>query len=377
MIPYDFIYYAVYDNFLCNLNTRSTFPVITEQFNKLDVGFDHKKLTKSELEKNCVVFYDQEPIDLPIFKTRLKLVLLNMQATNKILITSEYSKEQELIATDMNSYHVHYFYHALLCHEWYRSYWYKNIEVHTKFDRVYNTYNNLILDKRLYRANLIVELHNRNLIEDGYVAYNNKYSARIGASTETYKLLPVVHKSNILENLDVLTNQLIIDTATPNGALSAEIDIDEMQRAFVNLVTETIFYENKIHLTEKVFKPIVAKMPFLLFAGAGNLAYLRSYGFKTFGDFWDESYDSITNNVDRFNAIMDVLTHLCSLPHSKLAEMKIAMSDILEYNFNHFYKTLRPIVVDEFTTNLGNALVHNNINFDPAELQRLNKILTY
>ena len=31
-------------------------------------------------------------------------------------------------------------------------------------------------------------------------------------------------------------------------------------------------------------------------AGAGNLAYLRKYGFKTFGDFWDEGYDPISNN---------------------------------------------------------------------------------
>lgn len=190
-------------------------------------------------------------------------------------------------------------------------------------------------------------------------------------------MIPGAHKANIVANLGMLQDQLVIDTETPHGELSAAINVEGMQRAFVNLVTETIFYENKQHLTEKIFKPIVAKMPFLLLAGAGCLSYLRSYGFKTFGDFWDESYDDITNSADRFSAVLAILEDLCNKPHEELVQMKLAMVEILEYNFNHFYTTMRPIVVDEFTTKLGAALTKSGIEYNADDLDNLNRILTY
>ena len=31
--------------------------------------------------------------------------------------------------------------------------------------------------------------------------------------------------------------------------------------------------------------------PFVMVSKKGTLKYLRDIGFKTFGDFWDESYD--------------------------------------------------------------------------------------
>jgi hypothetical protein len=150
-----------------------------------------------------------------------------------------------------------------------------------------------------------------------------------------------------------------------------------MQKAFVNLVTETVFYENRVHLTEKIFKPIVAKMPFLLLAGAGNLAYLRRYGFKTFGDYWDEGYDSIQNNADRFAAVVDALQQLCKRPHHELVSMKRDMAHVLEHNYTHFFKTMRPIVVNELTNNLESALKTTGVHYNPADLQNLNRILAY
>jgi len=251
------------------------------------------------------------------------------------------------------------------------------VQNNVNFDRVYITYNNLIINKRLYRANLITELHNRGLLEQGYVSYNNAQIDRLSESLETYALLPPEHRKNIESNLDVLNQKLVIDTDAAHGGLSAEIDIPQMQSAFVNLVTETIFYEDKVHLTEKIFKPIVARTPFLLLAGPGNLAYLRSYGFKTFGDYWDESYDSMTNNVERFDAVMAILEKLCNTPHKELVEMKQDMQHILDHNFNTFFKTMRPMVISELTRNLGTALNLAEIDFNSSDLAELGNVLTY
>jgi hypothetical protein len=371
MIPFDFFYKVFQDQLLTNANVKSICPALTND--RLD--FELRKC--NDITNNdVVIFYDQEPIDLRVFYSRVYRSSRLQLANKKILISSEYSTEQDLLCRDYSLIPCHYFYHALLCHEWYRNYWY-TVQNNVNFDRVYITYNNLIINKRLYRANLIAELHQAGILEQGYVSYNNAQMDRLAESLDTYTLLPPEHKKNIESNLDLLNQKLIIDTDAAHGGLSAEIDIATMQSAFVNLVTETIFYEDKVHLTEKIFKPIVARTPFLLLAGPGNLAYLRSYGFKTFGDYWDESYDSMTNNVDRFNAVMSILKKLCNTPHHELVAMKRDMQHILDHNFNTFFKTMRPVVVDELTRNLGAALNQAEIKYSPNDLHALSNVLTY
>jgi hypothetical protein len=300
-----------------------------------------------------------------------------INAKNKILITSEYSDEQQLLQNKLKAHHAHYFYHALLCYEWYRQYWFKNVKINYTFDRTYIIYNNLILDKRLYRANLVVDLHKNNIIDQGYVSYNNNEFDKLEGSVNSYFLLPQSHKTNILSNMHLLENKFSIDTENQHGALSSEIEINSIQKAFVNVITETIFYENKAHLTEKTFKPIVAKMPFLLMAGAGNLTYLRNYGFKTFGDYWDEGYDSIQNNTDRYDAVLSILKDLCNKSHAELKEMKMDMQDILEHNFNHFYKDMKHIVVSELLAGLTSSLDSINVKYDNSKLDHLKHILLY
>jgi len=370
MIPYDFFYKVFQDRLLTDAGLRSICPLLT------NVALNFTEYKENINSKNTVIFYDQEPIDLSIFYTRIYRNGSIQLSNKKILISSEYSTEQDLLCRDYSLIPCHYFYHALLCHEWYRNYWY-TVQANVNFDRVYITYNNLIANKRLYRAALISELSNRGLMDHGYVSYNNDHYSHIIESLANYKLLPAAHKSLIENNLELLNQKRTIDTKNAHGGLSAEINIGDMQSAFVNLVTETIFYEDKVHLTEKIFKPIVARTPFLLLAGAGNLAYLRSYGFKTFGDYWDESYDSMTNNVDRFDAVLTILEKLCNTPHHELVEMKRDMQHILDHNFNTFFKTMRTTVVDELITNLGSALDQAEIQYNPDDMRELGTILTY
>jgi pimeloyl-ACP methyl ester carboxylesterase len=69
-------------------------------------------------------------------------------------------------------------------------------------------------------------------------------------------------------------------------------------------VAETVFNQ-KVHLTEKIFKPIVMLQPFIVFAGPGSLKYLQSYGFQTFSAIWDESYDEEVDSSTRLEKIIN------------------------------------------------------------------------
>jgi hypothetical protein len=115
--------------------------------------------------------------------------------------------------------------------------------------------------------------------------------------------------------------------------------VDKLMESFVYVVTETCFWENKKHLTEKIFKPIVAKQPFLLLGCTNNLKYLREYGFKTFDSWWDESYDEIEDPIQRLNAVVSIIENLCNLDIDTLENMLKEMEETLSHNFNLFYST--------------------------------------
>jgi hypothetical protein len=77
-------------------------------------------------------------------------------------------------------------------------------------------------------------------------------------------------------------------------------------------------------------------MPFVIVGTQGSLRYLRSYGFKTFGDLWDESYDDEPDDSLRIEKIAQVLKLLDSLGEYR-QDIFDSAQEIVEHNWNHFY----------------------------------------
>ena len=109
--------------------------------------------------------------------------------------------------------------------------------------------------------------------------------------------------------------------------------------SFCYIVTETVATGAKLHLTEKIFRPICLQMPFVLVGTAGSLAYLRSYGFQTFGQWWDESYDDIEDPSERLSAIGHTMEQICRHSLSELQAMLTEMQPVLEHNYQLFNST--------------------------------------
>ena len=59
-------------------------------------------------------------------------------------------------------------------------------------------------------------------------------------------------------------------------------------------------------LCEKSYKPLACKHPFIMASTQGNLAYLRSQGFESFPELWDESYDDITDWRRRIDRVVEL-----------------------------------------------------------------------
>jgi hypothetical protein len=94
-------------------------------------------------------------------------------------------------------------------------------------------------------------------------------------------------------------------------------------------------------INEKTLKPIACLQPFIVNGMPGSLAHLHELGFKTFSEWWDESYDSEIDFVKRTDKIIDIVTDLTKLTHNNLIDMLRDMNDVLLHNRNHLVKLPR------------------------------------
>jgi hypothetical protein len=84
--------------------------------------------------------------------------------------------------------------------------------------------------------------------------------------------------------------------------LAVETYIDDHAKSGFSL-TEN----DQCFLCEKSYKPLACKHPVLMASTQGNLAYLRSQGFETFSELWDESYDDIVDWRKRMDRIVEIV----------------------------------------------------------------------
>jgi hypothetical protein len=102
----------------------------------------------------------------------------------------------------------------------------------------------------------------------------------------------------------------------------------------VSIITETNFAQSEVTLTEKSYKPVKEKHPFIIVGAPGAIKGMRDAGFQTFNEFWDETYDEITSPPQRMAAIMQVIDDISKWDHDKILDFRRRVKPILDYNFN-------------------------------------------
>ena len=96
--------------------------------------------------------------------------------------------------------------------------------------------------------------------------------------------------------------------------------------------------EIPLFFSEKTYKPILHRHPFMLVGTQGMLKKLKSFGFQTFNKWWDESYDDEPTMQGRVIKIIEVLSKLNSMSITELKAMRNEMNEILEHNYQNLQK---------------------------------------
>jgi hypothetical protein len=104
--------------------------------------------------------------------------------------------------------------------------------------------------------------------------------------------------------------------------------------SLIFVVTDTPFQSDPLlFTTEKTWKPMLLKMPFILLSNAGTLQYLKSLGYKTFDHMWSEQYDTIQDKDQRMNAVCELIKKLSHMSDHDLKKLVQQNYHILEHNY--------------------------------------------
>ena len=165
-------------------------------------------------------------------------------------------------------------------------------------------------------------IHNNLISFDIDIAWNKEGIEKYVKSNE-FKEFLYNTKHNKIDNADL---------STLTGYNSEFINVYE--NSYITVVTETYFFEPYYYMSEKSFKPMVHHHPFIIMGRPYSLKYLKDIGFKTFHPFINENYDTIENDNDRFNAIVNEIKRLDKLSNEELYDLNKSLNSILEYNQN-------------------------------------------
>ena len=340
--------------------------------------------TRKQIPDRKIFLFDQEPVLSELLQSYFNFFLAN--PIPSIFVTSEKSSTVDTICNLYNFQSLYYFFHGFAALDWYRGYHVLNYNklVVKQYNHDFITFNRIINNDRSYRIYFVSKLKELRLSEHGLISFNVTDNLFDDWRDEVADLNTKLSQHARQHSERYLTDisKLVIESPNISGSASADIPrtIDSYMHpdfpgppkvdAFWHIVTETVFYYSKLHLTEKIFKPIVSKQPFMLLAAPGNLAYLKSYGFKTFDSVIDETYDTIQDNDLRTEAVVKQLHWYCNLTPGEKTDVIQQLEPIIDYNFHHFYGEFRHIITRELLTNT--KTLFKEIGYDDSHINYTN-----
>lgn len=88
-----------------------------------------------------------------------------------------------------------------------------------------------------------------------------------------------------------------------------------------------------LYASEKIYRAIYNKMPFIVYGKKGYLQLLKDLGYKTFDTIFDESYDELENREDKALIIAKEISNFCNLEEAKKQDLIKSVNDIIEHNY--------------------------------------------
>lgn len=306
--------------------------------------------------KPVVICHDQEPLNFDLYSKENIQTFIESKQLEYLNLGSacwaNFHQQMILLHSELNSPEVtqyqntgrfvpcYYWSHALIARDWYRFAQYDMQLSAAKIPgKTFNIYNRAWTGTREYRLKFTEMIVKAGLAGDCQMKFSSIDNG------QHFHLFKPTNPRLAIQRFDL--NLYFVDNNTSASA-SAEYSADDYQNTLFDVVLETLVDDSRIHLTEKILRPIACGQPFLLVGTANSLAYLKQYGFKTYGDFLDESYDEEPDIIKRMEKVIAVMSNLKDKDYA-------AIKDIADWNRQYFfsdefYQLILTELVDNLTT---------------------------
>jgi hypothetical protein len=284
------------------------------------------------------------------FYTMLRSIKFETIFDSYVLLHSEKNSQDVENFSKSAAVPAFYWSHAVIARDWYRFAEHDTrLLQQQKKDKTFLVYLRAWTGTREYRLKFAELLIEKKLLEHCQISIMHQDS---NLNLKSYvcnnpKFQPV----NQNQLFDLPDNQNL-------SCASADYDAKDYTSTNISVVLETVAADTKIHLTEKILRPIACGHPFLLIAGPGSLEFLRSYGFKTFSPWINESYDLENDVLKRMELVADEMKKIKNLPLNKQTYLMSELKKIANYNKNYFFSNKFFNTVQlELVANLNSAIL--------------------
>jgi hypothetical protein len=321
----------------------------------------------------AIIFHDQEPLDYNLYNQDflekwLKSHRPNISHSRQLHSVMQHENIRAALAPNQHD-------QVLLVHselggsnlEWYANNGYVPVYVWSHALIAMDWYRYAKHDLRLHRPSqgLLFNIHARAWT--GTREYRLRFLDRLAAKNLHHISRVNLGSSDghrLVRDHDFQDSKWICDTAALahvyatndqlDSTASGSYDVTEYENTCLDVVLETLFEDQRIHITEKTLRCLACARPFVLLSGPGSLAYLKHYGFETFDDLWDESYDLVSDPVERMESVIDTLQQISQLDWSSIQHK---VKTIARHNQQRFFSdSFFAQVVGEYQQNLQHGL---------------------
>ncbi len=145
------------------------------------------------------------------------------------------------------------------------------------------------------------------------------------------------------------------------------INFEKNLNGYIDIVFETaLFNRDFFGFSEKAFKAIICKKPFILFSSDCTYKGLHELGFKTFPYLLDEQHLDIGFDEwdfsGKLNWFFEQIKRLSELPLSDIKQLYLEHTDIYEHNYNRLKEIIELEKERFYNLLLGNEVVKNNLS---------------
>jgi hypothetical protein len=307
-----------------------------------------------------LAWYHSERFLNTMAKSHLRVAvgcLFNLHDTF-LICHSEKNSEQLKIYEQNGFIGVYYWAHALIARNWFR-FAEHDPRLVVDFDSIdhdFLIYSRAWSGTREYRLKFNELIVDNNLLPNCNIKFNPWANDQHYTNHQFANNSLSISRSNFED---------IMPLNSVSSSASADYVNSDYSTSGIEIVLETLFDDNRNHLTEKILKPIACGRPFMLAGTPGSLEYLQSYGFKTFNELIDETYDTIADPAERLTCIVNEMKRISNLSSYDKKILWTELYKISEYNKFRFFSS-------EFHNDVVNEYV-NNVNIG---IQKCNQTMT-